>query len=139
MGFFHGAALPDPARLLQGTGEFMRRVKLRPRTPTNAAALSTLIDVAYAGIKSPLSPLFLRKRVGHPGRNFSTTRLLASGFGEARPQNPVPGLEEEDRQKSKMESNELMSEILDANLYIAADFTRNMEVEPQRCETCTNG
>src|SRR5436853_4032982 len=24
VGFFHGAALPDPARLLQGTGKFMR-------------------------------------------------------------------------------------------------------------------
>ena len=30
VGFFHGAALPDPARLLQGTGKFMRHVKLRP-------------------------------------------------------------------------------------------------------------
>ena len=30
LGFFHGAALPDPARLLQGTGKFMRHVKLRP-------------------------------------------------------------------------------------------------------------
>src|SRR5262249_51097645 len=28
VGFFHGAALPDPARLLQGTGKFMRHVKL---------------------------------------------------------------------------------------------------------------
>ena len=27
VGFFHGAALPDPARLLQGTGKFMRHVK----------------------------------------------------------------------------------------------------------------
>jgi len=26
VGFFHGAALPDPARLLQGTGKFMRHV-----------------------------------------------------------------------------------------------------------------
>jgi hypothetical protein len=36
VGFFHGAALPDPTRLLKGTGKFMRRVKLRPETPTNA-------------------------------------------------------------------------------------------------------
>jgi hypothetical protein len=28
VGFFHGAALPDPARLLQGAGKFMRHVKL---------------------------------------------------------------------------------------------------------------
>ena len=52
VGFFHGAALPDPARLLQGTGKFMRHVKLRPGTATNAAALSRLIDEAYADIKA---------------------------------------------------------------------------------------
>src|SRR6266852_2105120 len=34
VGFFHGTALPDPARLLQGTGKFMRHVKLRPEMPT---------------------------------------------------------------------------------------------------------
>ncbi|HEV2287511.1 MAG TPA: DUF1801 domain-containing protein [Candidatus Acidoferrales bacterium] len=52
VGFFHGAALPDPARLLQGAGKAMRHVKLTPRTPTNAAALSKLIDAAYSDIKS---------------------------------------------------------------------------------------
>jgi hypothetical protein len=52
VGFFHGASLPDPARLLQGTGKFMRHVKLQPGTPTNAAALSALIDAAYSDIKS---------------------------------------------------------------------------------------
>jgi hypothetical protein len=52
VGFFHGAALPDPARLLQGTGKFMRHVKLRPGTATNAAALSSLIDAAYSDIKA---------------------------------------------------------------------------------------
>ena len=52
VGFFHGAALPDPAHLLQGTGKFMRHVKLRPGTATNAAELSRLIDAAYADIKA---------------------------------------------------------------------------------------
>src|ERR1700735_405194 len=52
VGFFHGSALPDPARLLQGTGEFMRHVKRRPGTDTNAAALTNLIDTAYADIKA---------------------------------------------------------------------------------------
>ena len=52
VGFFHGAALPDPGRLLQGTGKFMRHVKLRPETDTNAAALRVLIDVAYSDIKA---------------------------------------------------------------------------------------
>src|SRR5579863_10112293 len=52
VGFFQGAALPDPARLLQGTGKFMRHVKLRPGTATNTVALSKLIDAAYSDIKA---------------------------------------------------------------------------------------
>jgi hypothetical protein len=52
VGFFHGAALADPARLLQGTGKFMRHVKLRPGTARNGAALSRLIDAAYSDIKA---------------------------------------------------------------------------------------
>jgi hypothetical protein len=51
VGFFQGAALPDPARLLEGTGRFMRHVKLRPGKVTDAAALSRLIHDAYADIK----------------------------------------------------------------------------------------
>jgi len=52
VGFFHGAALPDPARMLQGNGKFMRHVKLRPGTAPNAAALSRLIEAAYSDIKA---------------------------------------------------------------------------------------
>ena len=52
VGFLQGAALPDPARLLQGTGRFMRHVKLRPGTEANAAALSRLIHMAYSDIKA---------------------------------------------------------------------------------------
>jgi len=52
VGFFHGASLSDMARLLQGTGKFMRHVKLRPGTAANASALSRLIDTAYADIKA---------------------------------------------------------------------------------------
>src|SRR5215467_1762833 len=52
VGFFQGAALPDPTRMLQGTGNFMRHVKLRPGSATNAAALSRLIDAAYSDIKA---------------------------------------------------------------------------------------
>lgn len=52
VGFFQGAALPDPARLLQGTGKFMRHVKLRPGTPTDTAALNALIEAAYSDIKA---------------------------------------------------------------------------------------
>ena len=52
VGFFHGAALPDPAHLLQGAGRFMRHVKLKPAADTNAAALNRLIDAAYLDIKA---------------------------------------------------------------------------------------
>jgi len=52
VGFFHGAELRDPERLLQGTGKFMRHVKLRPGTATNAAELNRLIEAAYADIKA---------------------------------------------------------------------------------------
>ena len=52
VGFFRGASLPDPDRLLQGTGKFMRHVKLRPGMAANDAAMSRLIDTAYADIKA---------------------------------------------------------------------------------------
>jgi hypothetical protein len=52
VGFFQGASLPDPARLLQGTGRFMRHVKLRPGTDTDAKSLRRLIEVAYWDIKA---------------------------------------------------------------------------------------
>lgn len=51
VGFFHGAALPDPCGLLEGSGKFMRHVKLRSGKSTNAAALSRLIGAAYSDIK----------------------------------------------------------------------------------------
>ena len=51
VGFFQGAALRDPAGLLQGTGKFMRHVKLKPGPPTNDVELRRLIDAAYADIK----------------------------------------------------------------------------------------
>src|SRR5215470_12098515 len=50
VGFFHGAALKDPARLLQGNGKFMRHVKLRPGTVVDAAAINELIEAAWADI-----------------------------------------------------------------------------------------
>jgi hypothetical protein len=46
VGFFQGSSLPDPARLLQGTGKWMRHVNLKPGTATNVAALSRLINAA---------------------------------------------------------------------------------------------
>ena len=52
VGFFQGAALRDPARLLQGAGKFMRHVKLRPGTIIDDRALSNLIETAYRDIKA---------------------------------------------------------------------------------------
>lgn len=52
VGFFHGASLRDPGRLLQGAGKFMRHVKLRPGIPIDPAALRKLIDLAYSDIKA---------------------------------------------------------------------------------------
>jgi hypothetical protein len=52
VGFFQGASLPDPARLLQGSGRFMRHVKLRPGCAIDSAALSALIELAYSEIKA---------------------------------------------------------------------------------------
>jgi hypothetical protein len=52
VGFFQGASLPDPARLLEGTGKCMRHVKLRPGRAVNVTALSKLIEAAYWDIKA---------------------------------------------------------------------------------------
>jgi len=49
--FFHGAALPDPSRLLEGSGRFMRHVKLRPGTRTDDDALRRLIQAAWEDIR----------------------------------------------------------------------------------------
>src|SRR5688572_22671626 len=55
VGFFYGAQLEDPARLLEGSGKRMRHVKLEPGREPNAAALGDLIDAAYADIEARLA------------------------------------------------------------------------------------
>ena len=54
VGFFHGAALDDPAGLLEGAGKRMRHVKVRWAQPVNAAALGDLIAAAYRDIHARL-------------------------------------------------------------------------------------
>ena len=54
VGFLFGAALPDPAHLLEGTGKRMRHVKLRPGHDTNVDAVTALIAAAYTDIRSRL-------------------------------------------------------------------------------------
>jgi len=58
VGFFRGAEIADPAGLLEGTGKFMRHVKLGPGRDVDDVALMQLIRTAYADIK----------RREHPGR-----------------------------------------------------------------------
>jgi len=54
VGFFRGAEIADPERLLEGTGKFMRHVKLRPESDVDATALMRLIETAYTDIKGRL-------------------------------------------------------------------------------------
>ena len=51
IGFFRGAELADPMGLLEGTGKYMRHVKLRFDGRIDAAALVKLIESAYTDMK----------------------------------------------------------------------------------------
>ena len=52
VGFFLGAELLDPNGMLEGTGKFMRHVKLRPEKEVDPAALEKLIRAAYIDMKN---------------------------------------------------------------------------------------
>lgn len=52
IGFFFGSVLADPAGLLEGTGRFMRHVKVSPGHPQPGQALRELIAAAYADAKA---------------------------------------------------------------------------------------
>ena len=51
VGFFRGAEIADPTGLLEGTGKFMRHVKLKPDRDVDATALRKLIETAYVDMK----------------------------------------------------------------------------------------
>jgi hypothetical protein len=55
VGFFRGAEIADPKGLLEGTGRFMRHVKLSPERDVDTAALMTLIETAYTDMKGRLN------------------------------------------------------------------------------------
>ncbi|MDJ0938345.1 MAG: DUF1801 domain-containing protein [Woeseiaceae bacterium] len=55
VGFFLGAELSDPGGLLEGTGKFMRHVKVRSGDDVDAEALAALIKAAYADMKGRLA------------------------------------------------------------------------------------
>ena len=50
VGFFYGASLPDPAGLLQGSGKYMRHVKVKPDAALDNASLEAMIVSAYRDI-----------------------------------------------------------------------------------------
>ena len=55
VGFFQGSELADPEGMLEGTGRFMRHVKLEPGREVAAGALRRLIKAAYADMKERLA------------------------------------------------------------------------------------
>jgi len=54
VGFFHGAALMDPARLLEGSCKYMRHVRVRPGLTVDILSLDALIRAAYLDIGTRL-------------------------------------------------------------------------------------
>ncbi|WP_108125302.1 DUF1801 domain-containing protein [Saccharospirillum mangrovi] len=57
IGFFRGAELDDPHKLLEGTGKMMRHVKVRPGAEPDEEALTELIHHSYAVIQRRLEEL----------------------------------------------------------------------------------
>ena len=54
VGFYNGAALPDPKSLLEGSGKRMRHAKVKPGEEVDARALTALIKAAYKDMKGQL-------------------------------------------------------------------------------------
>lgn len=54
VGFYRGAELTDPNRLLLGSGKHMRHVKLGPDCKVDSAALERLITAAYRNMQGRL-------------------------------------------------------------------------------------
>jgi hypothetical protein len=55
LGFFYGAALPDPQKFLHGTGVRMRHIKLHLDDQPEDGAINALIAAAYDDIKRRLA------------------------------------------------------------------------------------
>jgi hypothetical protein len=64
VGFFRGAEIADPDGLLEGTGRFMRHMKIRPGDDFDDAALSRLISTAYADMQERTQAEALEARSG---------------------------------------------------------------------------
>lgn len=66
VGFFRGAEISDPDGLLEGTGKFMRHVKLRPGRGIDAAALRKLVRGAYADMQERVQAELARSGADGP-------------------------------------------------------------------------
>jgi len=64
LGFFRGADLDDPQGLLEGTGNYMRHVKLGPGRQPDPAALRRLVEAAYADMRERVR----REALGAPAK-----------------------------------------------------------------------
>jgi hypothetical protein len=54
VGFFRGAEIADPGGLLEGTGRFMRHLKLAPERDVDETALTKLVETAYLDMRARL-------------------------------------------------------------------------------------
>jgi hypothetical protein len=68
VGFFRGADIADPESLLEGTGKFMRHVKLRPERDVDGMALMKLIETAYGDMRLRVSAEDMASRHPEPVR-----------------------------------------------------------------------
>lgn len=68
VGFFNGAELSDTAGLLEGSGKFMRHVKIGRARDVDPAGLERLIKSAYADMRS-----FAGLEKGDPNRTALST------------------------------------------------------------------
>lgn len=74
LGFMNGAALPDPRGLLQGSGRFVRHVKLGRPADVAASGLTALLREAV--------------KLGHPAFGAKRGRTARARSGKAKSERP---------------------------------------------------
>jgi hypothetical protein len=62
LGFSFGIQLPDPEKLLQGTGARMRHVKVRSVEEANNPALEALVEAAHADAPTSIATLHANRK-----------------------------------------------------------------------------
>jgi hypothetical protein len=61
--FFHGVGLPDPQKMLRGSGKQTRHIVLKEPATLDARAVQTLMAEALKRAKQPLDPMQSRRIV----------------------------------------------------------------------------